>query len=172
MHAAPAVWEEEVDFKLAAISPEQTAAGQFTSSVNNAPALGREPPSSLFSATMDGHPSLETVATGGATPDALIMARGGLKSVVQWNHLLPSSASTHPPPPSPPPAAERGPACLINGSPLEARGSSAAHTDTLNEPRLIMFSTTTLQLMMSCDKKNLHTVCQIYKAARTPGSVL
>lgn len=58
--SSPAVWEEEVYFKLRAISLEQTAAGQFTSGMNNAPTLGREPPSSLFSATMDGRPSLET----------------------------------------------------------------------------------------------------------------
>lgn len=57
---SPAVWEEEVYFKLRAISLEQTAAGQFTSSMNNAQTLGHEPPSSLFSATMDGHRSLET----------------------------------------------------------------------------------------------------------------
>jgi len=58
--SSPAVWEEKVYFKLRAISLEQTAAGQFTSSMNNAPTFGRELPSSLFSATMDGHPSLET----------------------------------------------------------------------------------------------------------------
>lgn len=56
--SSPAVWEEEVYFKLRAISPEQTAAGQFTSSMNNAQTLGREPPSSLFSATMDRQTSL------------------------------------------------------------------------------------------------------------------
>lgn len=56
--SSPAVWEEEVYFKLRAISLEPTAVGQFTSSMNNAQTLGREPPSSLFSATMDGHPSL------------------------------------------------------------------------------------------------------------------
>ena len=37
--SGPAVWEEEVYFKLGAISPEQTAAGQFTSSMNNAQTL-------------------------------------------------------------------------------------------------------------------------------------
>lgn len=58
--SSPAVWEEEVYFKLGAISLEQTAAGQFTSSMNNAQTLGREPPSSPLSATMDGHPSTET----------------------------------------------------------------------------------------------------------------
>lgn len=57
--SGPAVWEEEVYFKLGAISLEQTAAGQFTSSMNNAQTLGHEPPSSLFSATTNGHPSLE-----------------------------------------------------------------------------------------------------------------
>lgn len=57
---SPAVWEERVCFKLGAISLEQTAAGQFTSSMNNAQTLGRWPPSSLLSATMDRHPSFET----------------------------------------------------------------------------------------------------------------
>lgn len=57
--AAPLCGEEEACFKLGAISPEPTAAGQFTSGMNNAQTLGREPPSALFSATMDGHPSLE-----------------------------------------------------------------------------------------------------------------
>lgn len=46
--SGPAVREEEVYFKLGAISLEQTAAGQFTSSMNNVQTLGREPPSSLF----------------------------------------------------------------------------------------------------------------------------
>lgn len=75
--SSPAVWEEEVYFKLGAISLKQTAAGQFTSSMNNAPTLGREPPSSLFTATMDGHSSLET---GGVKSDALIMAVEALKA--------------------------------------------------------------------------------------------
>lgn len=51
-----AVWEEEVYFKPAAISPEQSAAGQFPSHMNNAPEL----PSSPFPATADACPSFET----------------------------------------------------------------------------------------------------------------
>lgn len=44
--SSPAVWEEEVYFKLGAIPLQQTAAGQFTSSMNNAQTLGYEPASS------------------------------------------------------------------------------------------------------------------------------
>lgn len=54
------VWEEEVYFKLPAISPEQCAAGQFTSRMNNARALSREPLSSPFSAMADARRSFET----------------------------------------------------------------------------------------------------------------
>lgn len=37
------MWEGEVYFKLRAISPEQSAAGQFTSRMNNAHTLSRGP---------------------------------------------------------------------------------------------------------------------------------
>ena len=77
--SGPAVWEEEVNFKLRAISLELTAAGQFSSSMNNAPTLGRELLSSLFPATMDGHPSLKT-GNGRSKVDALIMAMEALKA--------------------------------------------------------------------------------------------
>lgn len=52
---SPAVWEEEVYLKLRAITLQQTAVGQFTTCMNNARTRGREPPSSLFSATADVH---------------------------------------------------------------------------------------------------------------------
>lgn len=106
---SPAVWEEEVCFKLGAISLKQAAAGQFTSSMNNAPTVGREPLSSLFTATIDGHRSLET---GGVKSDALITALEALKaSLVCPNHLHFLF----------PPVAKKNPATLINRSALEAK---------------------------------------------------
>ena len=88
---SPAVWEEEVCFKVGAISLEQTAAGQFTSSMNNAQTLGREPRPPQFSATTDTHRS-----SGGGTHDALIRPAETLKAALVLSDRLAFSPPSTP----------------------------------------------------------------------------
>lgn len=88
---------------------KQAAAGQFTSGMIKAQTLGREPPSSLFSATMDTHPSFET----GNRKSNVWRFNNGAGSLKSCS----CSKTTFP--------AERSPTCLINRSPLEAWAASA-----------------------------------------------
>lgn len=88
---------------------KQTAAGRFTSSVIKAQTFGCEPPSSLFSATMDRHPSFET----GNRKSNVWHFNNGAASLKSCS----CSRTTFP--------AERSPTCLINRSPLEAGAASA-----------------------------------------------
>lgn len=130
-------------------------------------AMSRRP---LLAATTDGHPSLET---GNRRNNVWRLNNGGGEHA---KLLLCSRTAS-------PSAAQSRPTCLINRSPLEARGAASLRSDTLNELHCIMFSAT-LQLMRFCDSKvqtacvwncthkgrNMHTCyfCQIYEAACVP----
>lgn len=121
--SSPAVWEKEVYFKLGEISLEQTAAGRFSSSMNNAPTHGCELPFSLFLATMDGHPSLK-IGNRRSKVDALIMAMEALKASLVYE--LPPLFSAFS-------SAAESLTCLIYRSSLETR--AATQTDSLNKPQ-------------------------------------